>query len=372
MSQFTFDLATPADDNQLRQLVAATPMDGAIKVTFAREPSYFGAAAVDGTTVQIIVVRESQSGQIVGMGSRSISMRYVNGQPAEIGYLGGLRILPEHRRKAGILARGYRFLHDLHADRRVPYYLTTITADNRPAMSLLTSGRAGLPVYHSVGNFHTMAISTAHRSHNSAARKTSLETRTAQVDDRDAILTFLNEHGKARQFFPAYEEVDLFSGGGKLKGLRPEDIFLAKNGNQIVGTLGCWNQRSFKQILVGYDGWLSRARPIYNVWASLCRRPTLPVSGSILPVSLAAVPVVCDDDLDKFRKIFLTMLDHLRGRGEQLLLVGLHEAHPLLPVVRRFAGREYLTRLYIVYWPTEAPDIGQLERRIPYLELGAL
>ena len=47
--------------------------------------------------------------QIVGIGSRSVGRRYVNGQRADIGYLSGLRILAEHRCK-GLLARGFAYL----------------------------------------------------------------------------------------------------------------------------------------------------------------------------------------------------------------------------------------------------------------------
>ena len=48
MSQFRFELATEADDADLRSILAATPMEGAVAVTFRREPSYFRAASVEG------------------------------------------------------------------------------------------------------------------------------------------------------------------------------------------------------------------------------------------------------------------------------------------------------------------------------------
>jgi hypothetical protein len=92
----------------------------------------------------------------------------------------------------------------------------------------------------------------------------------------------------------------------------------------------------------------------------------------MLRVRLAAIPVVRDDDPEVFRRMLTLMLRRLADRGERLLLVGLHEADPLLPVAQQYAGREYLTRLFIVYWPDEAPDVNNLTRRVPYLELGAL
>jgi hypothetical protein len=41
----SFALATPADDVELRALMQRTPMDGAIRVAFTREPDYFAGRA---------------------------------------------------------------------------------------------------------------------------------------------------------------------------------------------------------------------------------------------------------------------------------------------------------------------------------------
>jgi len=105
MSRYRFELATPADDGELRAVLAATPMPGSIAVSFHREPSYFGAAVVDGRFRQTLAARDQQTRRIVGVASRSVGPRYVNGQPADVGYLSGLRVLEGHR-GLGMLGRG--------------------------------------------------------------------------------------------------------------------------------------------------------------------------------------------------------------------------------------------------------------------------
>src|SRR4051794_16637823 len=97
MSRFRFELATPADDADLRHILAATPMPGRIRVGFQREPSWFAAAVVDGHFRQVVACRDSQTGRLIGFGCRSVRRLYVNGAPAEVGYLSGLRVLPEFR-----------------------------------------------------------------------------------------------------------------------------------------------------------------------------------------------------------------------------------------------------------------------------------
>ena len=60
MSRFKIELATEADDRPLCELLAATPMQGDVSVTFARQPSYFAATAVDGSSVQVCVARDRE------------------------------------------------------------------------------------------------------------------------------------------------------------------------------------------------------------------------------------------------------------------------------------------------------------------------
>jgi hypothetical protein len=98
----------------------------------------------------------------------------------------------------------------------------------------------------------------------------------------------------------------------------------------------------------------------------------LPPPGTIFAACLAAIPVVRDNDLVVFCELLKMQLRQMAGRGHPWLLVALHERDRLLPMARCFRVREYVTSLYIVHWPNEAPDIDRLLQRVPYLELGAL
>ncbi len=155
--RYSVRLATPADDAALRHLLRETPMDGPIRVSLRREPSYYGAATVEGPYRQTLVVTEVSSRRVVALGCRSIRQRYVDQRATPVGYLSGLRILPTHR-GGTLLARGYREMHRLHEDGATDFYLTTIADGNRRALKTLTGGRAGLPVYFPLGEYHTFVI----------------------------------------------------------------------------------------------------------------------------------------------------------------------------------------------------------------------
>jgi hypothetical protein len=307
-------------------------------------------------------------------------MRYVNGLPTPIGYLSTLRLLSAHRNR-GILARGYAFLHQLHSDGRTPFYLTTIAAGNDTALRTLTSSRAGLPTYRSIGDYHTLAIPIPRRRRRTPRLEYGdFTVRPAEPGDLPAIFSLFAEEGPKRQFFPCYEHQDFFTENGTFRDLQPEDLLLAFRNGRLVGMLGAWDQRRFRQSVVQrYNLPLRWLQPLYNPWARLRGIPQLPRVGQPIPYRLAVLPLVADND----ERIFAGLLDHVWQRlawdndlGSRppidFLLLGLHAADPLLPIVWRGSSESYTTHLFVVCWEDGESQAALLDSRVPYLELGLL
>jgi hypothetical protein len=379
MSQYRLELATPADDADLRHILADTPMAGRISVSFRREPSYFAGSVVDGRFRQVVAARESATGRLIGFGSRSISQRYVNGRPEPIGYLSSLRLLPKHRNR-GLLARGYAFFRKLHADGLAPLYLTTIAEGNETALGLLTSGRAGLPAYHFAGHYHTLAI-PLHRcarprpraGPSSNGHRDGPQIRPARVEDLPVVLDFLHRVGSARQFFPCLRQDDFSSDEGGFRGLPLNHLLLAFRDGNLVGTLAAWDQQAFRQTVVhGYARPLNWCRPVYNAWAGIWGRPILPKPGQPFRHLVAALPVVAEDNPEIFAALLLALLAIPGAGAYPYLLLGFHESDPLLTIARHYRSTWYTTRLYLVCWEDGEPQRSRLESRPPYLELGTL
>lgn len=369
MSRYRFELATPADDADLRHVLAATPMQGWISLAFQREPSWLAASVVEGDFVQVVVARDLETGRVVGFGSRSVRQRYVNGVSCGVGYLSNLRLLAEFRNR-GLVARGYRFFRELHQDDRACFYLTTIAEDNLPAIKLLTSGRAGLPAYHDAGRFLTAAL----RGKPKGPETSALQVRSAQKDDWPELLRFWQAEGPRRQFFPDLREADFFNPKGAFRDLEPAALLLAYRKGRLAGTLGCWDQRSFRQMVVHrYHPVLHLARPVYNAWAGWTGQPRLPRTGQPLSALMGCLSVIGDNDPEVFAELIRSGLGKIQASGAEVLLVGLHEKDPLLSVLRKFPARWYGTRLYVVAWPEDKIDLEPINAiRVPYLELGGL
>lgn len=370
MSRYRFELASEADDEELRRVLAETPMDGTISVSFRREPSYFDAALVSGGDCQTVVGHEERTGRIIGFGVRSVREMFVNGAPTPIGYLSSLRLLPTYR-SLGLVARGYAYFRELHGDGRTRLYLTTIAEGNERAITILTSARAGLPPYHFAGRYVTVAIPARRRRGN--GRAGDVETRPATAADLPALLDFWQSAGSARQFFPCYERKDLFHPRATFREMQPGDLLLALKKGRIVGTLGVWDQSGFRQTVVErYSSGLRLLKPLYNCWAAVRRQPPLPRVGEPFRYCAAAVPVVAGDAATVFEALLARARDRAAERSAGHLLVGLHVSDPLLPVAAAQQATAYVTRLYYVCWDDGDELRNRLDGRPPYLELGTL
>ncbi|MCG3150432.1 MAG: hypothetical protein PCFJNLEI_03918 [Verrucomicrobiae bacterium] len=149
-SQLTCGFATDADDAGLRVLLRETPIGGAIRLSFEREPSYFASVRREGSRHYTVCAREA--GQIVAMASRTV-------WPTGVGYLHQLRIAPSHRHLTRQFLRvGFRMLRESHAADEAPYDVTTIVSDNHVARRVLEAGLPGLPVYRPIEKIVTLLL----------------------------------------------------------------------------------------------------------------------------------------------------------------------------------------------------------------------
>jgi hypothetical protein len=366
---FKFDITNNSDDTELRELIGKSPMTGAIKVAFLREPNFFRAGQVYGQFTQTFSMRQIQTGLLAGMGTRAIKSAYVNGRRSEIGYLCNLRILPEHQKSSG-LARGYNFLRELHSDNRAKLYLTTIIEGNSNARNILESGRSSLPAYHDIGRFSMHALRL--KENRELCLSSLIDTRCATPDDIGQIVEFLNAEGSRKQFFPEYRHGDFESKDGILLGLQLEDIYLAFDGDRLVGVTAAWDQTAFRQnMIAGYSRLIRAFRPFVNVGLGLLGYPILPKSQTVLNYFSLALVCIKDNDADTFSALLNTIISERKDRYS-FMIGGFHENDPLLGVLKENRGISYSSRIYVVCWEDGEQDRIQLDSRIPYLELGAL
>src|SRR3954452_6946187 len=100
----TFRLATEADDAVIRSLLRGNPMPAWVDVTIEREPSFFAGKDLCGHDWAVIAEDEAN---VIGMYTAAVMPLHVDRRCERVGYLGGLRVNPGHRRRVRYLREGY-------------------------------------------------------------------------------------------------------------------------------------------------------------------------------------------------------------------------------------------------------------------------
>ena len=360
--------ARSQDDAQLCALMRRNAMRGTISLAADYEPSFFRAIEVEGCEQRVIVAESNQ--QIVGVALLAKRRAFLNGTPADIGYLGSLR-LDRSIRGTTIMARGRELLERLHEEEGgPPFYLLAILTDNVAAQNVLSSSRVGLPASTRIGTLHTVAIPLLPRLNPRLPARIQIERGSAVGAAR--LSEFLNRVGSEKQFFPVYTADDIMSDDGILRGLRLDDFYVAKTGDRILGILACWDQLPFRRILIAeYSGYMRWLKPFISPLANALRLAPIPNPGEPLRHLYAACIAIENNSEQIFTLLLNTILHHQHGRGNSFLLVGLMERDPLFPVLKKYIHIPSRSGIYALSLDN-FDFTAALDERIPYVELGGL
>lgn len=361
---FSFELATPDDDPELRQLLANTPMPGRLAVSFQREPNYFLGCPTMGHFWQVIIFRHQPDGHIAGVMCRAIRPYWINGQRVDLGYIGQIRIAEQYRSQ-WLLWRSVDFFRSLHADKRTSTYLGVISDENTIARGILVEKPSRrFPQARHVAAIYTLGI-ILHRP--KKAITSDLTIQRGSREQLTEINAFYARHGPDKQFFPAYTAQDFVSEA--TQGFQVEDFVIARRDGEIVGIMGLWDQSGYKQSIVhAYTGSLHWLRPLYNVGLRVLSARPLPAVGEKIHTAFASFICIADNDPAIFQVLLREMYNIATERAYAYLMLGLVESDPLLPVARKYLHIAYHSQLYMAGW--EIPL--ELDARTPYIEIAML
>ncbi len=366
-SRFDFRLAGEAEDSALRAVLRESTMPGSVSLSFCREPSFFLAEQAGNVSHQTMICEDRQTGKIVGIAGRSVRKSYIDGVKKNVGYLSSLRVTAEAR-SGMTLVRGSKHIHKLHLDGKVPYYVTTILDENKYAQQILESGRVGMPVYIPIGMFVTYLIPIK----NKVSFKLKKQVIPCDASTLASAHKCLNQWNSRYQFAPVYTLDDIAGETNLLPNFFPKDMYVSMDEGRVVGTLGVWNQQSFKQTVVtNYSALVRKVKPFYNGVAKALGRPTLPEIGESFKFVCASFVSAEDDNPKVFEALINKARSDWSGLGHDYLVVGLSEENKLSSVAHRLAERELRSKVYLVHWPNDMLVLPE-RLRVIHLEVSTL
>ena len=366
-----FQLADASHDAALRRLLRDSPMRGSIRVSFEREPSFFAAEALQGPEHYTIVALENDG--VVATGSISARSRFINGEAMRVGYLSGLRLSPSCHGRADIIRRGYEAFRKLHEQGGPPIYLSSIIADNIPARRFLERGLRGMPTYRFLGRLVTLVIRrqlfSKLRDPGSRAQHEIEHPGMHSLAGREVgtleLADFVNRNNRQHQFAPAWSTSEIC----------PErmHVLRSQNGAEIA-CAGTWDQRAVKQTVVrGYSDALRWTKPLLNLAATVLGAPRLPRVGAQLSHLYVSHLATVADHPEITGSVVLLLLSSPETQSADYLTLAFDSRDPRLPYFQRtFRAREYISRMYAVYWDDGAELADKLDDRLLAPEVATL
>jgi hypothetical protein len=357
------------------------PIPGSLSLSFEREPCYFDASVVEGSFHQTIVARESDSGDVIAFGNRSVHSLFVNGQVRDIGYMSQLRVDPTYGKGMYLargLAGGFKKYHELHLDGRTPFYIMSVIEDNLPARRLLTSGLPEYPTAREYARVFTYAIYPVRRKRDLPLPPSM---RIVRGDDNytSDFVDCLNRNNVNKQLAPHWTCDSLFASSASTRlrqsaqRLSPSDFFLVLDDDRVIGCLACWDQSAFKQTIVrGYSGSLKRWRKVINLFSRFGVVPYLPEPNTPLKYSYASHLAVDNDDPLIFKALLRKVYNHNLEQNYSYFMIGLAESNPFRKIVESYRPLTYISQIYLVNWDADDDLLSKLDHRIPGFEIAVL
>jgi hypothetical protein len=316
-------------------------MPGSLTVTFEREPDYFLGCTVMGHTCDVLVGRHEPTGDLAGVLCRAVRPLFVNGGERPVGNIGQVRIA-ERFRGLRLLERGLPLFLEMSPEDF--YHFGVIAAGNaRARRALVERGFPDVPAGRAGPGITTLGIILRRPKR---SRCSPLAVARGTAGTLEEIVAFLREHGRNRQFFPAYRVED-FTDGKTERGLALEHLLVARRRGDIAGVMGVWDQSSYKQTVVqSYGTVLRPARPLYNAVARMWGARPLPAPGEKIDSAYASFVCIADDNREVMACLLREAYNDACRRGFAHLMIGLGDDDPLLPVARRYAAITYRSRVF--------------------------
>lgn len=362
MTAFAIREAQTGDNPALQRLLAVPQPSGGVKFAFERLPDYFRSAHVMYRRPETLVVthKDEQAIAMVNIGWRDV---YVNGIKQAVRYGADLRIDPAHQGGRALLYLNRALKNSIQEG----WYQSVILRDNQRSKQSLEGGRAGLPLYRSLGDIETHTITACH-----SQPQALLPVRQATVADIPAMNALVKRMADFYQFLPVYDFNGLLQADPYFAGLTIEDFVVIDGEQGLRGLMGLWNQKEFKQTrVIDYPAYIAWLRPFYNAFNYMMGGFILPMRGETLNYLVVHSPLTDPNDLEAFAALLQVVWQQARQQRYRALTLTLAANDPRRAILAGYRTIPMVATQYSVAFSEQAQPVLD-DQRVAYFEAGRL
>jgi hypothetical protein len=358
----------PDDEGLARRFYNKPDSGSAINFYLNREPSFFEALSVEGSNSQVFSVIDQEKNEIAGAYVSSIKDCYINGKPETVAYLSSIKI-DKHYRGGLILKKLLTNLHsNMHSDPK--FYFCSIMENNHAANEIFPSGRSLLPVLIPIGKFKTLIFKARKSKYNF---NPSIKITNAGNADINDLVAFLSKEGLKKQLFPVYQTEHFTSTqSGLLKGVDLDKLYIALEGNRIVGSLAVWDQTLFRQWLFYYKNSFNLIRPLVNLYSWIKGIPAIPGGQKRMPYGYFSLVCIEEDRKEVFESLFYYAINQeIASKSGRLLVLGHPDKNPMYSGIN-FPALKLKSNIFVFAWRENLEYLNSINFDNYYIETAAL
>ena len=335
--------AAPEDNEALVALADACPMRAAISLCVHRDPDFFAVSRLQGDPWVVFVAEDPNEG-IIGCFAGGVRRLWFGGSPRDLMIATDFKLHPRFRGR-GLADRLMNAGWPLCEEMGIASFMAAL-AGNSPIERRVVNPPAGIPKPGLQGTVrvHTLLLPGL----DLAWAHPDLTVRTASAEDADAMMALWARVAPERDGAPLLDVASFSRFVVEAPGLAWSDYLLAFEGEDLVGSLGIWDQRGLKQTLVlDFNLWTDLARRAHDAVAWALRSPRLPARGEALKALQALHLCVSLRRPEVLRALLIEGRARCVREGVPALEIGLDPRDPLTDALKAFPRIGVDVRCYL-------------------------
>lgn len=323
--------ATEQDGAEMLDIIETLPSKGLFELLYTRRPNPFLSHMAEFKDTDVYVIKDKNDKIILQVACSPHSL-YINGHPAKLGYINGVKKRVDFNEKINWL----EMICNTKTKVEYDYHYCSILQANKHAQQVFEKKRTYMTDMHYICNYTTFIVKPKKRK----IMDNSYIFRRANKSDESAIIDFLSREGQGYDLFPYFDSISDFHG------LYIEDFYLLEKEGVILCTCALWEQASYKQYIVKqYNSILKLASKIPYL-PKILGYISLPEPGKILRFPILTLFMAKNDD-EKYYKAMLSHIENVVYESYGMFLIGLTESSNKYQIFLKKKSLRFISRLYL-------------------------
>ncbi len=359
-----------ANNNQSLLDFYSKPMssNGKISLILDYSPDIWNALKVEGDTSEIFMVEDSRNNQIAGLAILSQKECFFHGKTKNVGYVSGLKVNEDYYGTI-VIALLFKSFKEYCSKRNIKLWFYSVFNDNEKGLKLFGKSNKRLPIFEPLETMQTYIFKR--RYMHSPKGNNGIEISQGTENDIESIVEYIRKEGQSRAFLPAYTSSQILSGKGLLNGLSVSDIAIARDGNEIVGIMGLWNQSVFRRWKVmGYSSIINTFLPLVNIGTKVFGYPDLPAIYSNVEYKIFSLILIQNNNDDVFKLLFNYLMKNDKAENSTYSIS--LKSNDALNMDFNKRSIAFSNTIYKTYWKEDEVYANELNVDNLYIEQGGL